>query len=262
MDLSEIGDFLDGASLEVSREIAANDPMYRYNPDLYFAAGQQALRCIRLAMLAARQEDVSSILDFACGFGRVQRMLRAAFPDAHITACDVREDGVAFCSRTFGASGVIGRPNPEEVQLQGPFDLIWCGSLLTHVPSDAWRGFVKLFDSVLSPRGLLVFTIYGRHLAEAIRDGSNMLRLNQAQADRLLHDYDTTGFGFVSEATQRAPAFGDFGDCVASREWVMQELDHLPALELLLYLERGWLGQVTVAANRSRQPADASGPSA
>ena len=87
--VSQVSEFLEGGALTVSEEIASDDPMFNYAPRLYFVAGQEALRCVRLAMLAARKDDITSLLDFACGRGRVLRMFQAAFPDAELTGSDI-----------------------------------------------------------------------------------------------------------------------------------------------------------------------------
>src|SRR4029450_5717412 len=92
----------------VVRDIAPVDPMYSYAPDLYFGAGQSALRCIRLAMLAADLQRVNRVLDFGCAVGRVLRSLRAGFPEASITACEIRKHDVEWCQKTFGETHVIG----------------------------------------------------------------------------------------------------------------------------------------------------------
>ena len=52
------------------------------------------------------------ILDMPCGHGRVTRVLRARFPDAAITVCDIDRDGAGFASDRFGARGV-GRQCPK-----------------------------------------------------------------------------------------------------------------------------------------------------
>ena len=43
------------------------------------------------------------------------------------------------------------------------FDLIWVGSLLTHLDNDHWSAFLKVFSTALRDRGLLIFTTHGRH---------------------------------------------------------------------------------------------------
>jgi SAM-dependent methyltransferase len=247
LGLSEVSDFLDGASLKVSDKMIADDPMYAYNPSIYYVAGQSALRSIRLAMLAARRDTANSILDFACGAGRVMRVLRAAFPDAALTACDVRPERIEFCEKQFGATPVLGTQQTDQIcdlDLGGPFDVIWCGSLLTHVDSNAWVEFVKLWGSALKPGGVVVYTVYGRYIVNALRTGSKLLGLSPQQVEDVLRDYDETGFGF-------RPVFApemNFGDCVVSRTWACAQLERAPDLELLLYTERGWLDDQDVVA--------------
>jgi SAM-dependent methyltransferase len=228
---------------DVTREIASNDAMYAYNPDSYFYAGQTALRCIRLAMLAAQLKTVGRVLDFASGHGRVLRYLKAAFPDAALTAVDIRGESVGFCSRVFGATGVVSTENPEEIELDGPFDLLWCGSLLTHVDSDRWVKFIKLFESILSPGGVAVFTVYGRLTARLLRTGENSLNMTEEQVKKVLRDYDETGFGFQKTAPD--------GDAVTSRTWACNQLDEAPSLDLLLYMERSWAGQDVIACAKN-----------
>jgi SAM-dependent methyltransferase len=237
LTMDQVSEFLDGASLEIIRDIAPDDPMYEYAPDYYFKAGQLALRNIRLAMLAAQVQKVDRILDFACGSGRVLRILKAAFPNAHLTACDVQPDAVEFCVNTFGATGVTSAYEPEDVELEGNYDLIWCGSLLTHVDADRWVRFVKLFESTLAPGGVAVFTTYGRFIAEQrLRQRDHPLDLNEEEIEGVLHDYDEEGFGFRAGFCPEV----NFGDCVATREWVCRQLEKVSQLQLLLYVEGGW----------------------
>jgi SAM-dependent methyltransferase len=237
LSIEAVSEYLDGGSLEVIREIAPGDPMHGYAPDYYFEAGQSALRNIRLAMLAGRLEKVDRILDFACGGGRVLRILKAAFPHAHLTACDVQPEAVEFCVNTFGAEGVVSAYDPEDVDVGGSYDLIWCGSLLTHVDATRWVGFLKLFESALAPGGVVVFTTYGRFIAERrLRNRNHPLDLNEEQVVEVLHDYDREGFGFRPGYCPEL----NFGDCVATREWVGTKLEETPSLQLLLYIEGGW----------------------
>src|SRR4029453_1584213 len=72
----------------------------------YFGVGADALKLVRQAMSLAGKENISSILDLPCGHGRVLRYLKAAFPQASLTACDLDHGCVDFCVATFGARGV------------------------------------------------------------------------------------------------------------------------------------------------------------
>ena len=233
--------------LDVVRDIEPTDPMYAYAPDLYFAAGQAALRCIRLAMLAADLQRVNRILDFGCAVGRVLRSLRAGFPDASITACEIRKHDVEWCRKTFGEDHVVAvqsAKEPEDVRLDGRFDVIWCGSILSHIEKDRWTRFLKLFESNLAPGGILVFTVYGPFIAELVRSGKSLLNLTPEQAVQVIREYDETGFGYHFTRED--------GDTIVSRSWVCTQLDSVPSLELVGFAERAWLWQDVVACAKTR----------
>ncbi len=107
------------------------------------------------------------------GHGRVLRALKAAFPGAHLTACGHRRDGVEFCARVLGATPIVSRENPAEIELEGPYDLIWCGSLLTHMDAARWPGFLDLLslapERFRAPRLLDPRPVRGRSWSSAAR---------------------------------------------------------------------------------------------
>jgi SAM-dependent methyltransferase len=187
-------------------------------------------------MLAAGKDDLMNILDLPCGHGRVLRTLKAAFPEAGITACDLNRDGVDFCARAFGATPVYARKLPEEIQIESSFDLIWCGSLLTHLDFERWPGFLRLFQSLLVPDGILVFTTHGRWIAERLRAGTlNIDGIPHKALHDLLTSYDRDGFSYeVYELVE------DFGISISSPSWVCRQLEKIPNLRLLNYTEKGW----------------------
>jgi SAM-dependent methyltransferase len=229
---------LEELQLPPVEEIAPEDRMYRYNPAYYFQAGRDALRCIRLAMIAGQVESIQSILDLPCGHGRILRALKAAFPEAELTACDILRDGVDFCAQVIGATPVYSEENPADIPLDGPFDLIWCASLLTHVGEAQWEAFLRLFESVLSPGGLVVFTTFGSAIAERrLRDRNQPLDLTEEQIEKILEDYDRTGFGYCANLSSFP---SDYGNTISSPAWVCKKLEMFPKLQLVLYTEGGW----------------------
>lgn len=238
-DIERLRDFLEAIPGEVSQEIASEDAMHAYAPELYFRAGREAVRNIRLALLAAGTEQVQNVLDFACGWGRVMRTIKAAFPDARLTACDIQPGQVDFCAEAFGATGVYSDVDPAKLRFDDRFDVIWSGSLMTHVDQGRWPGFLRVWESHLAEHGVLVFTTYGRFAAQEMRLGKNLLNLTEEQAEQVLREYDRTGFGFSHSSVD--------ADTLTDRAWVCRALDEVPTLELLLYIERGWLGQDVVA---------------
>ena len=190
----------------IIKDISPRDEMFTGNPRHYFLVGQSALECLRLTLLAARKSDIRSVLDLPCGHGRVLRSLKAAFPDAELTACDLDRDGVDFCAETFGATPIHSMEDPARIEFDGLFDLIWCGSLFAHLDEERWRQWLDRFASLLEPAGVLVFTSHGRHTAEALRQPevvrapSGLPReygITEGAITALLKRYDTEGFGFA-----------------------------------------------------------------
>ena len=125
--------------------ISSNDEMFQNNLDHYFSVGRSALENILAAMRLAGCTTFHSILDLPCGHGRVLRHIRARFPDAALTACDINRDGVDFCAHTFSATPDIFHDRTfEAVNLKSRFDLIWCGSLLTHFDESQMFSFISI----------------------------------------------------------------------------------------------------------------------
>jgi SAM-dependent methyltransferase len=200
----------------------------------YFERGQGALRSIEAAIesadrllprAAARSFD--RILDFACGRGRVLRVLKAAFPDSELTACDIDTDAVDFCADVFGAVPLYSHEDPSRIETDATFDLIWCGSLFSHLAADRWPGFLEFFEHRLRPWGLLVFSASGRyHVTE-----------------ETAADFARGGYVFQDHG-----AGSGWGTAVASPAWVCRRLETRPGLRLIGYAERAWNQKQDVVA--------------
>jgi SAM-dependent methyltransferase len=217
--------------------ISPDDIQYRAYPNLpyYMSVGQSALRCVRLAMLAARKESFETILDLPSGHGRVLRTFKAAFPTAQITACDLDRDAVDFCAATFGAVPVYSHEQPERIELHEVFDLVWCGSLLTHLDQSRWAGFLARFESLLAPGGILLFTTHGRFVAERLRRATHSYGLTPDAIGDVLAGYDRDGFGYADYASQAG-----YGISLSSPAWVTKKQQTVPNLRLLSFTEQGW----------------------
>jgi hypothetical protein len=99
----------------------------------YMAIGASAAGAVYAACLTSWVQRVDAVLDLPRGHGRVLRHLVKLFPDARFDACDLDRDGVDFCARRFGATPLHSR---EDLTASDPgrrYDLIWIGSLFTHV---------------------------------------------------------------------------------------------------------------------------------
>jgi SAM-dependent methyltransferase len=216
-------------------DISPNDKPGRANPGMHLRAGVSALECIREGLVAAGKDNVRSLLDFPCGYGRILRVLKAGFPDAKLSAGDIDRDAVAYCAATFGASPIHSGERPEDIGIADSFDVVWVGSLLTHVGADRWPGFLMLFRSCLEPEGVLVFTCVGRRDPATLRS----FGLDDARSATLLADFDRSGFAYVDYGWD-VPGVGDrYGIALASQEWVRKEAEEA-GLRVLSYSEWRW----------------------
>jgi SAM-dependent methyltransferase len=232
--------------LEFVREIHPEDEMRPEGegPEIYYRYGAAGLACIQWALQSAEfVGQPRTILDLPSGYGRVLRMTRAAYPSAEITACDLNADAVDFCAKMWDARPVISRAQPEQIELPGRYDLIWVGSLLTHLRAERWSEFLRLWTDHLEPDGVLVFTTQGQVAAGELRTGVRSFGLSSPQ--RLTCAYDHEGFGY-----QDYPGQQGYGLAVARPHWVCSRVQEHPMLSLVGYRERGWWGRQDVVACR------------
>jgi SAM-dependent methyltransferase len=227
-----------------TRRYHPNDPNYAEHPEHYLQAGRSAVRFIELAKQTADvRRPLRRILDLPCGYGRVMGSLQEAFPDAELTACDLSREGVDFCAEQFGATPVYSTEDPGEIQLEGRFDLIWCGSLLTHLGASRWQGFLDLFERALARRGLLVFTTCGHAVAAKLRARED-LGISPDQADGMLAEFDQNGFAYRDYPSTMLDEMswpsGSYGLTLSSPAWVCARLAERRGLRIVSLCEMGF----------------------
>jgi len=245
-----------GRALEIIEEIGQGDEMFAGDKAHYFGVGESALRCIQAGMFSANKQSdtVHRILDLPCGHGRVMRFLKASFPQAQLTACDLNRGAVDFCAKTFGAQPVYSNTDVSRISVGGTFDLIWCGSLLTHLRPEGCSDFVRFFDSLLNPGGLAIFTLHGRWVERSLATGRYKYGLRDEDVHNLLQQYYRTGFGYADY-----PGTTGYGISVSSPSFVQSELISLPLLKLVGYHEKGWDNHQDVVCLQKQTPAEPLG---
>jgi len=216
----------------IVQTISERDGMYSGHRDHYFAVGTSALAVIEAARSLAGGPAPRRILDLPCGHGRVTRTLRAAWPEAEITACDIDRDGVDFCRDTFGCTPVYGDADFARVTFPEPFDLIWVGSLVTHLPEARTRDFLGWAAGLLREGGMLVVTFHGRFVAgriDAVPYGVDAERV-----PGMVADWAAAGYGYADYPNQDG-----YGISLIRPEWMIGRLAEL-GLSVLLLSERRW----------------------
>jgi SAM-dependent methyltransferase len=218
--------------------------------DGYFSLGRAALDCIRVGLLTAQVESPKSILDLPSGHGRVLRYLKAEYPEATLAACDIDHEAVNFCATTFGATPIYGHEDPHAIKCDEKFDLIWCGSLLTHLNKGYWAAFLNFFESRLADRGVLIFTTSGRKIAAKLaddEDGATFMK--EAEARKvILEAYNQGGFGYADYSLpdglrEDLSLPETYGISLASPVWVFRVLERRTTLQLVSFTENRWGSQ-------------------
>jgi SAM-dependent methyltransferase len=224
-------------------DISPNDEMHSVDKlvgDWYWEVGRSSLEVLAQCLTAAHKapQDVTRILDFPCGHGRVLRHLKSAFPQARITACDLVRDGVDFCARTFGATPCYSDEDPARIPLErDAFDLIWVGSLFTHLDAHRWIGFLELLASTLRLGGVLVFTTHGQFVYNRMRGVEHPFDygLGYWRDTIVKYDYERRGFGYA-----HYPGVNAYGISLSAPSWVCTQIGSVPSLTLQHFAARAW----------------------
>jgi len=199
----------------------------------YLSVGASALDAILSAVGLGGRADPVRILDFGSGAGRVTRWLRAAYPTAQLCCCDLRPQDVEFCREVFGAETWVSGTDVEAINFHGSYDLIWMGSVLTHLDERTSRRLVDKAIEALNFGGLYVGTVIGR-AARVIQD-ANPIFLEGAGWPTVKRGYDETGYGYVDYAGQQG-----YGLSLSSPAWVTSIASRHPGRRLVMLSERAW----------------------
>jgi SAM-dependent methyltransferase len=220
-----------------STRIHRNDLMFNGGPEHYLSSGISAMRCIRAAMdvVGVDWEGLSRILDLPCGYGRVLRLLRQACPQAEVTACEIDVEAVRFCEREFGALPAASEIPISRVVLNGKFDLIWCGSLLTHVDEPAALEFLRFFRDRLRNGGLCLFTAHGRIPTDWMRSGKVTYGLSDEARANILSEYDAGNYAYADY-----PHAKNYGISAACPERMRALSAQVSGWRECLFLDHGW----------------------
>lgn len=201
----------------------------------YWEIGESAVRLICTGLTTTWKRDVQSVLDFGCGHGRVARHLRAFFRDARLCLCERAPGAAAFCAEAFAGEVV------NEEALPGNLDVIWVGSVFTHLNASAMRLLFDKLAARLSQQGILVATFHGRK-AILIKQAAKETYIGAEKWAAILGDYERTGMGYADYDNMPG-----YGVSLTSPARVMKLGETDPRLRLTGYIEAGWAEHQDVA---------------
>src|SRR4051794_12131761 len=155
-------------------------------------------------------------------------------------------------SGTFGAAGVYASTDPREIRFEDKFNLIWVGSVFTHIDETAWEGLLRVLAAALADDGLLIFTTEGPAVADTLREGELDFGLAPDAVQSILRDFAESGFGYGDYANRERhdfPSSGRYGVTVVHPDQV-RALVRAAGLEVAHYIATGWDNHQDVFACR------------
>jgi len=239
---------LDPSSLDLT--VSEADTMMRDSDAHYLSVGQSALAAVERALGGV---EPHTILDLPCGFGRVTRMLRARFPRAAITVSDLDRPGVDFAAHEFDARAAYSVRDFRDLDHGETYDLIWVGSLMTHLPPTQTKHLLSALKRHLSPIGTALVTLHGPSLIPRLRETGYGLPPGGAEA--VIEEYERTGFGY-RDYHGGQDLYGvsltndNYGISLTNESWMRTALEEC-GLQVRSYEVRAWDDHHDIAVARS-----------
>ncbi len=167
----------------------------------YFLSGAEVFATLRqiVGWRWGGFEGVERLLDFGGGFGRLTRFLLTEVEPERLWTAELQPAATAFQREHFGVHVVASSARPEQLETEGRFDFIWVGSLFTHLPEGAFGEWLGRLLELLSPGGVLAFSVHDASLVPPGHrlDDRGMLFLAESESDRL--DPEQYGSTWVSQ---------------------------------------------------------------
>ncbi len=195
--------------------IHADDEMFLR--ELADAAGDSDLatwRYLRTGDLIAREvgqfvdwwfggfDNLTTLLDFACGYGRVTRFLACQMPADRIWVSDIYPGAVSFQEQQFGVKGFVSVGDPTKLAVDRHFECILVISLFSHLPADLFEAWLAKLAGLVGEDGILIFSVHDASLLPPD------LNLNEA------------GFRFLEESESRTLPKQQYGTMYVDETFV------------------------------------------
>jgi SAM-dependent methyltransferase len=221
---------------KVSLRIHSADTMYADDAFHYLSVGLSASRCIRETLWRTPPAyTVESILDFASGYGRVLRFLRVMFPNSDITAAEIDSTALDFCRRSFSVATFLSKTNFSDLSLPHRFDLIWCGSLFTHIDEQASSNLLRFFHDHLSDQGVCVFTTHGQCSIDWLQSKKVTYGLTEDAQQKVIREFQSKGYGYADYPNQSGN-----GISTVSHQRILELARGVGQWHVIFFLEHGW----------------------
>lgn len=228
--------------MQVSEVIHPQDQMYTGNMTRYLSVGRNAMNSIN-TILSLTGVQPKHILDYACGCGRVCRHLRADYPEAKIVASDIMPHGIQFCADTFSATPHLASPNMKSVSFGQGFDLIWSGSLITHIDESKALAMIDMMIRSLNDNGVAIWSQHGRYVERFEAKGKWPYKLSPPAMANLAAQYRAGKYAYTDYEHMRG-----YGISITPMNWLFDAIAQHKSVRFVGLVERGWDNHQDVVA--------------
>lgn len=118
------------------------------------------------------------------------------------------------------------------MDLGGEYDVIWVGSLFTHVDEDRTTAWLAHLARSLSEQGVLVATFHGAWGIKVLK------RSNKELIESAIREYRWRGCGYVPY-----PGTPDYGLSISKASKIIEIVEAMPNTRILSYTEPRLGGQ-------------------
>jgi SAM-dependent methyltransferase len=198
----------------------------------YFNVGSSAYEICN-EILKGLQPNV--IIDFPSGYGRVIRFFRHHYPSAKIFAVELDRGMLDFCEKEFDAIPIQGTHDLSFELPSNCSDLIFTGSLLTHLDEWQWDNFFDITTKSLKNDGILVFTTHGRRNAY-LAHVNHPIYSNSVDTEKLFKKYIKNDFSFLPYSNK----YPTFGLSLSRPSFVASKIEKRKDLKIIFMKEGAW----------------------
>ncbi len=176
-----------------------------------------------------------SILDFACGYGRLTKHLFELVPEARIYGCDIQSDLVSRCQRNFPKGNFIKNEVKPPINYGDfQFDLIFSYSAFTHLSESNHAAWLQELARTLMPGGVMLHTT---HSFESLRRAAffspeSLSKYNLPESVDLFTSHSDKFHYAVNDLSMP-----EYGVTIISKEYVMKRWPDYSGLILVDYVE-------------------------
>lgn len=196
--------------------------------ELYYHIGNDSARRLREIIdkcMPLKLDNKLSVFEFAAGYGCVTRHLNM-HNELEIIPCDIHDEAVKFMSDNLGVSAILSSTQPQNLNLERRFDVVFALSFFTHMPASTWTAWFEKLFSLVDDGGIFIFTTHGFAPWQNIG----------------LPHIEENGFWFSPASEQKDLSTADYGCTITLPHYVLGRIRTLTDGELVFYEQKYWGG--------------------